>query len=51
MTILAFESSPGAGVIPFGVESNSDALFHIAVNVTSGMENIPESSALTDKTT
>ena len=50
MTILAFGSSPGAGVIRFEVESNSKALFHIDVSVTRGMEVIPESSALTDKT-
>jgi len=50
MTILALESTPGGGVIPFVVESNWDALFHILVKVTSGMETIPESSTLTDKT-
>ena len=49
MTILAFKSSPGVNVISFEVKSNSDALFHIDVSVTGGLQVILESSALTDK--
>jgi hypothetical protein len=36
-------------LIAFSAERNSDALFHIAVSVTSGMVMIPESSAEMDK--
>lgn len=50
-TILAVGSLPGAGVIALGLESNSEALFHIASSVTSGIQAIPESSAETDSET
>ena len=43
------ESFPGAAAIAFSMESNLDALFHIADSVTSGIEMIPDSSAKTDK--